>query len=248
MGICRMVQRTECWYCHHVKQKRQKPAASLPTLITRRTEIKGSALTVTSTSSAGGVAPSDCATFHACTSCHARKACAVSAPSGSKLLQAQLTKLSQRPQTTRKIMEWRKIMERMGGSAPQTPAPAELPVNSSERRLETHSQSQQKTKHRGQRKQASWSWSQIKSLWQGLSLRTVHSANSTTHPQTNSRHGHKWGNAGKAGKTYYVESCAKFWRRRFRRKSPKNMGNSGADVAFEPERQQTSWHHHLSSS
>ena len=95
-----MVQRTECWYCHHVKQKRQKSAASLPTLITRRTEIKGSALTVTSTSSAGGVAPSDCATLHACTSCHARKACAVSAPSGSKLLQAQLTKLSQRPQTT----------------------------------------------------------------------------------------------------------------------------------------------------
>ena len=147
-------------------------------------------------------------------------------------------KTSQAPQTT-KTMKW------MGGSAPQTPAPAELPVNSSERRLETHSQSQQKTKHRGQRKQASWSWSQIKSLWQGLSLRTVHSANSTTHPQTNSRHGHKWGNAGK---TYYVESCAKFWRRRFRRKSPKNMGNSGADVAFEPERQQTSWHHHLSSS
>ena len=35
-------------------------------------------------------------------------------------------------------------MERMGGSAPQTPAPAELPVNSSERRLETHIQSQQK--------------------------------------------------------------------------------------------------------
>ena len=82
------------------KDRSQQPTASLPTLITRRTEIKGSALTVTSTSSAGGVAPSDCATLHACTSCHARKACAVSASSGSKLLQAQLTKLSQRPQTT----------------------------------------------------------------------------------------------------------------------------------------------------